>query len=179
LYACEFGALRRIDSSWHFEELRHLHDTEKISGVNLKYAAELRTRPDQPCPCKEKFQQRSATVYRFLRNAATESDFEPKVENITPKSKCTCYAVSFFDTLESAQRRYSSLAASNDDGGATARDRFGDHIGEIVIGPDDGLMNFPHPRSGHVELHPAASALFASRVVVYTPCEYAESDDVA
>ena len=63
--------------------------------------------------------------------------------------------------------------------GATARDRYGDHIGEIALYPTDGLMDAPHPRTGHVGLHPAVDVLFAGRVTVYTPCEYFERYDAS
>jgi hypothetical protein len=43
--------------------------------------------------------------------------------------------------------------SDHDDDGATARDRYGDHVGEIALYPTDGLMDAPHPRTGHVGLH--------------------------
>jgi hypothetical protein len=147
--------------------------------MDLKYAAALRIRPDQPCPCRERFKPRTAKLFRFLRKQATEANFLPKFDEITPKHKCSAYALSFFASLEQAQVRYTSLADANDDDGATARKRYGDHIGQLDLLPTDGLMDEPHRKTGHVGLHPAVDALFANRVTVYTGCEYFENDDAS
>jgi hypothetical protein len=136
----------------------------------LKYAAALKTRPDQPCPGTS-FQPRAVTAFRFLHNTATEADFEPRPEYATPKAKCAAYAISLWESLEKAQARYKSLAAAHDDNGATAVARYGDHIGEIDLSEADGVLDAPN-KAGHFGLHPAEGAVFASRVKVYTPCEY-------
>lgn len=123
-----------------------------------------------PCPGPE-FEARSTTAYRFLRKPATEADFEPNPKNFGPKAPCKAYAISLWETLEKAQKIYSDLAAGHDDNGATAIQEYGDHIGEIAFQPSDGVMDLPNKR-GHISLHVEDGALFATRVVVYTPCEY-------
>lgn len=140
--------------------------------MDLKYAVELGRRSDQPCPCPKKFQQRAITLFRFVPNEASEENFVPRFDEISSKSKCSAYAISFFASIEQAQERYSSLADVHDDEGMTARDRYGDHIGEILLQPSDGVMDDPHSRTGHVGLHPSVRALFAHRIVKYTVCEY-------
>lgn len=140
--------------------------------MELKYAAELGRPPDQPCPCPKAFQPRTATLFRFVPHLATDEHFQPKWEEITAKSKCCMYALSFFASLEQAQERYSSLADTHDDDGDTARRRYGDHIAEIHLNPSDGVMDTPHPKSGHVGLHPSVDATFAARIVKYTVCSY-------
>jgi hypothetical protein len=144
--------------------------TANICAVILKYASRLQERPDQPCP-GPRFQQRAILAFRFVRKPATENDFEPRPEVATPTAQCSAYAISMFGSLAQAQAKYRSLAAANDDGGATAIQRYGDHIAEIALVEADGLSDAPN-KKGHFGLHPASGIAFAARISAYTPCEY-------
>jgi hypothetical protein len=139
--------------------------------VNLKYAKELQGCREQPCPGK-KYAKRTMTAYRWMHNKAIENDFEPLPEH-KESGKCAGFAISFWETLEIAQEKYKSIASFNDDGGATARDKYGDHIGEIDLCEDDGLVTLPNG-NGHISLHCAKDAKFTGRVNAYTRCTYLE-----
>lgn len=67
------------------------------SMIALKYEAELKLRPDQPCPCPSRFIRRRVTAYRFVHNEASASDFLPvaKIDGVKPKDKCNKFALSF------------------------------------------------------------------------------------
>jgi hypothetical protein len=108
------------------------------------------------------------TAFRFLNKPATEQNFVPLDES---RKDCVTLALSFWETLEKAQRVYRSIAATNDDGGVSARNRLGDHVGEILLTTTDGVMDVPNAK-GHVSLHQADDVAFAHRVASYTMCAY-------
>jgi len=147
-------------------------------SVALKFATEL-SRLAQPCPNPEKFAPRNCTAYRFLRNPATESDFEPNLNEVRGKVTCAHYALSFFASIEQAQAKYSSLASVHDDDGQTAIERYGDHVGELSLTASDGMMDEPNPKSGHIGLHQAVGVTFAGRVRRFFKCAFLDQFPVA
>jgi len=100
-----------------------------------------------------------------MHNPASDGNFDPPalwgVSEPRPKEKCDRFALSFFDSVESAQARFRSLAKRED-----AASRYGDHVGELAIVEEDGLMSDP-TASGHMDLHPKEGALFTGRVASY------------
>lgn len=136
--------------------------------MKLKYAEALAScRKHRPCPSGQ-FAAGSVVAFRFLNNPTTEADFKPKDES---RRDCVALGLSFWATLEQAQRKYRSLAASNNDDGETARQRLGDHIGEITLLPSDGVMDQPNAK-GHITLHQFDTAEFADRVTDYVRPDY-------
>lgn len=133
----------------------------------LKYEAELKRTPDQPCPCPRRFKQRQLVAFRFMRNEASHADFLPvaKLDGVKPKDKCSKFALSFFVTLEQAAARYDDLVNRIGDL-ALARVRYGDHVGRIEIHESDGVCCDPNS-SGHFDLHEAADVNWSGRVDEY------------
>jgi hypothetical protein len=131
----------------------------------FKYSQHLAQRA-QPCPNPERFRPRNRIAFRFLRKPATEDDFVPKViaDDEAPQENHLCehFALSFYSSRELALRRYASLAQRTD-----AAERYGDQIGMIELRTTDGLMSEPHPRNGHLSLHPEEGVTFAHRVTAY------------
>jgi hypothetical protein len=121
--------------------------------------------PDQPCPAGGRFKARRVRAYRFMHNPETGRDFEPPAV-IAPRSinKCTDYALSFFDDLAAARRRFSSLAERID-----VEAKFGGYIGAIELVESDGLSCTPNATTRHLDLHPAEAAVFTGRVLEYHP----------
>jgi hypothetical protein len=137
--------------------------------IALKYEAELKLSPDQPCPCPRRFIRRRLTAYRFMRNEASASDFLPvaKLDGVKPKDKCNKFALSFFVTLEQATARYADLVDRLGDLDR-AIERYGDHAGRIELREADGLSCEPNA-SGHFDLHEAANVDWSNRVEEYFP----------
>lgn len=133
----------------------------------LLYAAYLARCPDQPCPCTERCQPRDQKAFRFMHNPASEKDFVPPAMmpgvQVKATDKCGRFALSFFESLERAQRRYRLLAERLD-----AVSRYGDQIGEIDLTKKDGLMTLPD-KHGHMDLYQEENVMFASRVTSYSP----------
>jgi hypothetical protein len=135
--------------------------------VALKYEAELRVRPDQPCPCLKRYSHRKLTAFRYMRYQASESDFIPiaKIDGVKPKDKCGKFALSFFVSLEQAVARYDDLADRLGDRDR-AIERYGDHVGRIELSEADGVC-CDAGSSGHFDLHEAADVEWAGRVEEY------------
>lgn len=140
---------------------------------DLKYRDELKLCSDQPCPNPRSFQRSEKKVcYRFLHGeSAHERDFVPFP--LTPHGQttgahgrpCEHWALSFFDSLEAARKRWHSLAERVD-----AASRYGTHVGEIELTKDDGLLGPPKPKAGHLSLHEFDSvAALAPRVKASAP----------
>jgi hypothetical protein len=109
---------------------------------------------------------RDRTVYRFLHSPASDDrDFTPIAfrGGDAPRqgARCDHFALSFFESLELARKRYRSLAARLD-----AESRYGSHIGRLELVSADGRVSEPG-RDGHMALHPEAEARFAYRVSEY------------
>jgi hypothetical protein len=146
-----------------------LWTTSEISGflgyvmLTLKYAAHLVQRRDQPCPNLDEHQPRDRTAFRLMPMPVAEDDFVPPAIMDGPKKgdRCGRFALSFFDTPQSASRLYRVLAQRED-----AALRYGDHIGEIDLVKGDGLMSLPS-KKGHINLHQSDQARFAHRVKQY------------
>jgi hypothetical protein len=135
--------------------------------VALKYEADLKLRPDQPCPCFTRFGQRKLTAFRYVHNEASESDFLPvaKLDGVKPKDKCSKFALSFFVTIEQAAARYEDLVDRLGDRGR-AIERYGDHVGRIELSEADGLC-CDASSSGHFDLHEATDVDWSNRVEEY------------
>lgn len=72
------------------------------------------------------------------------------------------FALSFFETLDAARRRYRSLAERVD-----APARYGTHVGMIQLLPADGMISEPS-KDGHMDLHPENDIGFAGRIAGYS-----------
>ncbi|HEX2690787.1 MAG TPA: hypothetical protein VHN14_29425 [Kofleriaceae bacterium] len=133
----------------------------------LKYEAELKLRPDQPCPRLTRYRQRNLTAFRYLHNEATDADFIPiaKIDGVKPKDKCNKFALSFFVTLAQAAARYDDLVDRLGDRDR-AIERYGDHVGRIELSEADGICCDPDS-SGHFDLHEAADVDWSNRVDEY------------
>lgn len=146
-----------------------------FARMALRYAAYLARRPDQPCPCPDTFRPGSRRVFRLLRRPATAEDFIPPA--LLPsgdrgeRARCGRFALSFFTSLSAARAQYRRLAERVD-----AAARYGDHIGELEIRPDDGLLQVEPSRSGHLDLHPDENCDFSSRILRY---HHSEEEDHA
>lgn len=146
-------------------------DDRQILG--LKYEGFHGRCPDQPCPNCGAFKPRCVVAFRFMHSPAMAGDFDPPalLGGRTPNDndKCENFALSFFDSVDSARTKYRSLAQRVD-----AESRYGGHIGKISISESDGLMSEPS-RRGHMDLHPEDVASFLARVDAY--CEASVTDD--
>ena len=131
----------------------------------LRYFEYLTNCPDQPCPNQDAFAPRQLVAFRFMHSPATEErDFAPPaiIDGVKRRDRCGRFALSFFETLEAALRRYARLAERVDAGS-----RYGSHIGEIALAETDGLMSVPDAASRHVDLHPNEGVTFVPRVTKY------------
>jgi len=128
----------------------------------LMYQEDLQRLRDQPCPCQTRFTPRTLEAYRFMNQAATARDFNPPAikDGRKPTDKCTNFAVSFFETLESARRRYRQLSKTYD-----VVAKFGTSIGKVHILPTDGVCE--DFRNHHMDLHPYVGTIFHTRVTEY------------
>ena len=132
----------------------------------LRYAQHHVKCKDQPCPCAKVCAPRDrATAFRFVHADATdEADFAPVVvrEGSGVRNKCASYALSFFDTLENARKKYAVLAERQD-----AASRYGDQIAELPLQQADGVATLPSYTTGHFDLHPDDDATFTTRIKKY------------
>jgi hypothetical protein len=134
--------------------------------VPLKYAAKLQLCRDQPCPCpKRHVPRRVDRAFRFMRSPATTKDFVPTGHD-KDGANCGELALSFFDDLEAAQRKFAVLDERQD-----AALRYGDHIGEMQLEETDGVQSVPSKASRHINLHQddQATLTFPGRVIGYSP----------
>jgi len=65
-----------------------------------------------------------------------------------PNEQCLGYALSLFDSLGNAQKRYEAIVK----GRPSLRKKLGSHIAEGIITPNDGLVSDINS-SGHFSLH--------------------------
>lgn len=137
--------------------------------VKLKYAGKHPECVDQPCPCPKKYPlSPSGTAYRFVNAQVQADDFRPAVEHEIPRigddriiaqpRECIHLALSFFESLQSAQRKWRALNERVD-----AAARLGTHIAQLDLVGTDGIVSKPD-RTGHFGLHEAESTEFISRI---------------
>jgi hypothetical protein len=142
---------------------------ETMRGVGLKYADELPRCVVQPCSCLQNHVPRQLVLFRVVHKDATEADFVPvckmpgRTSHGTPQ--CSNLALSFFNTLNNARRRYRDLVSRGIDMVA----RSGDHIGQIDILQTDGHLSKKPSSTGHLNLFQDEAAVFAHRVKDYQP----------
>lgn len=131
--------------------------------MDLRYAVELGQATDQPCPCPKRFMPRSIVAFRFVSGPFSEYDFVPLIlkEQCAPPSpgECRLYALSFFNSVEAAQKKWESLKDR-----VEAHSRYGNQIAEVEIRPCDGLTEPPSLKTGHFGVHPEKDSTFAMRV---------------
>ena len=134
--------------------------------MGLKYSIHLLKCVDQPCPLGAVFAPREIpTVFRFMHHPATDAnDFLPPAifDGVKARERCGRFALSFFETLDGARRRYAALSERVD-----AVARYGGYIGEMAIKESDGLASVPSGASRHLDLHPFDGVIFAGRVTAY------------
>lgn len=136
--------------------------------MKLKYGEQLAAcTKHRPCPSAQ-FAPISGPGFRFVHAPVTDADFKPYDET---RRDCVALGLSLYKSLTQAQDKYRSLAAANDDGGETARERYGDHIAEVILAPDDGVAG-PPKNDGHFTFHQAENARFAPRASNVVRCEY-------
>lgn len=100
-----------------------------------------------------------------MHQPATEKDFKPpayEAGGVKKGDKCSRLALSFFDSVQSAQMRFAVLAERID-----MEAKHGAWIGEIDLTKGDGVMALPNA-IGHFDLHEEESATFLGRVLRYT-----------
>lgn len=126
--------------------------------MRFKYGRELSDLED--CP-PAYYESRNFTAYRFVFSELTHpNNFLPALR-INPRrinspsfesdsSRCLGYALSLFDTLENAQRRYRQISRFNRNFYKIA----GTHIAGGLIEAADGLAS-PPDSHGHISLHEA------------------------
>ncbi|TGN11615.1 hypothetical protein [Leptospira bandrabouensis] len=131
-------------------------------SVPFKYSSDLLTRKDQPCPCLKKFTPKDVIGFRFLEGkSADQSDFVPngiKKSQNSKENRCTHLALSFFNSLASARKKFEELALKYD-----INSRYSS-IGELQLNQSDGIMNNPNV-SGHFELHEYQNTNLLSRKI--------------
>lgn len=131
--------------------------------MTLKYQDQLNSVRDQPCPCRRKFTSKSLTAYRFMHNQASQKNFiPPALLGDNRELKCTSFALSFFRSIDEAQKKYISISK----GYRSIKQRMGDHIGKIEILPTDGLAS-SFNTYGHMDLHPNEGIEFHNRITEY------------
>jgi hypothetical protein len=132
----------------------------------LKYVDHLRRcAVHRPCPDAGTFAPRQMGVaFRFMHSPATEAgDFVPPaiLDGVKKSDKCGRFALSFFETLDAARRRYAKLAERVD-----AESKYGGFVGEMSIEEGDGIASLPSSTL-HLDLHQNDGVAFVSRVTTY------------
>jgi hypothetical protein len=84
------------------------------------------------------------------------------LDGVRGRERCGRFALSFFDTLEAARRRYKKLAERQD-----AESRYGGYVVELDIAKSDGVASLPNKDTGHIDLHPNEGSTFVPRVKAY------------
>jgi len=113
-----------------------------------------------------KFQPRNVTAYRFMNNPEVNDSFLPAALVSPPADgmlTCEHWALSFFDSLNSAQNKFKQLNQRVD-----AKKKYGDHIGEIELIQADGLASLPNEK-GHFSLHEELEAKVTGRIKRFIP----------
>jgi hypothetical protein len=94
-------------------------------------------------------------AYRFVFSDPNHPDnflpvlmMNPKRNFPDPNGQCLGYALSLFDSLENAQKRYGDMVK----GRPALRKKLGSHIAAGIITPNDGLVSEVNS-SGHFSLH--------------------------
>lgn len=120
------------------------------SPLQYKYGIEINKLDN--CPPADT-QERNGEGYRFVfdeigdeRNFLPVLVLNPK-RQITQTQECSGYALSFFDTLENARRKYESLLRSHRNIGKT----LGTYIASGWISNADGFVS-PTNAGGHFNL---------------------------
>ena len=85
---------------------------------------------------------------------------------LEPGESCDYWALTFFDTPQSACRKYSYLAK-------VLKDRmklfFGDYIAKVQVSEQDGVASLPSKRSGHINLHEFLGAQLEQNSIIIGP----------
>jgi hypothetical protein len=93
----------------------------------------------------------------------------PILNNKSDVEKCACYALSFHDKAKNSQDHFDFLVrryCSNDP--SLGKLRFGSHIAEGVLHPEDGLSSEIEP-NGHFNFHPILDHQFISNFIILRP----------
>lgn len=121
------------------------------SSLSYKYDSQIE--PLDNCP-PESAQQQEKTGFRFVfADIGNEKNFLP-VSMLNPKrqlaqsSKCSGYALSMFDSLVNARKKYNNLSKSHPNIGKT----LGTHIARGTIASTDGLVTETNAQ-GHFDLY--------------------------
>ena len=143
----------------------------------LRYADHLKNcKKHKPSCPPDEFGPTTRVAFRFMRKPANEREFDPppvKNGGIKKGDTCTRLALSFFESLPGARKKFKELDARVD-----ARDRYGTHIGEIKLKTSDGLAGPPGYLT-HFDLHQAVAAEFHNRVTAYHDLPAEDDDDDA
>jgi hypothetical protein len=121
---------------------------------------------DCDCPPLEKYLPTNATCFRWVHDDIehTNNFLPPMFTGVEKEiTDCATYcgnlALSFFSTMEKAEKRYLSLAGKV----ATFPETVGSSIAEGEIYERDGVADRPGKKSGHFELHEDIHANFVGR----------------
>lgn len=140
------------------------------AGNQLRYAAHIQ--PISNCPPVDAVAC-TRVAFRWVHGDLEHPDnFLPKAlcgRRNHPEDPvagcCSDFALSFYDSLQHAIRKFSHLERRY--GGI--RQTLGDHVAEIQLELEDGIATPPNRRWGHFDLHEHDGRNFATRCQNTTP----------
>jgi hypothetical protein len=124
---------------------------------------------DCQCPPLEKYEPTIRTCYRWVHEDINHNNnfLPPQLIGVEKEPAdcvnfCGNLALSFFNTIENAEKRYLSLWGKI----ATFPETVGNSIAEGVIYERDGIASRPSKKTGHFDLHEASEVTFTGRFKV-------------
>ena len=149
--------------------------SDKLSFMQLKYEAIIYALEN--CPPTH-YASREFIAYRFVfENLANRNNFLPVLQvnprrSIAPQfagdqAKCLGYALSLFDSLAHAQKRYRQISQYNKNFHKTV----GTYIAAGQIGLTDGVVS-PVDEHGHITLHEFEQTKLASKFQIVAEADH-------
>jgi len=140
--------------------------TRLHAKMPLKYQHQVSGIPN--CPANQ-CRPGTRNAFRWVHSAITHTDnFRPaavqspaRLNAAGDRTRCSLWALSFFTSLEHAEKRFRELDQSH----PRFRKKVGGWVAQGTIHPADGTMS-PPSGTGHFELHEDASANLAAKFTI-------------